>query len=348
MKKIITFILTLVISMQMIVFAENGTNWSFDNGVLTIWGNGEMENYSGSTNRPWDNHIKDVKKLVIKDGITSVGDWSFANLAALEEIQFPDSLKIIGERAFYNCSNISFIKLPKGLETVKNGAFNSCIGTVRVSLPDGLLRIGNSAFMNLPKVTVMTIPESVEHIGMWAFMGCTSLKQIYFEGDIPQYIGESCLGDIHSDYVIYYSVQFEDSWRGFEKVKKEKIIAYEPEERIPVYFNNSEICFDLDPIIINGRTLVPMRGVFEALGAVVTWNGETETVTAQKGETTITVQIDADIMRKNNQIISLDVPAKLYFNTTFVPVRAVSEALEALVTWDNNERAVYIEIEPNA
>ena len=348
MKRIIIFLLTLAIAMQTVVFAEDTVNWNFENGVLTVWGSGEMENYSNSTKRPWDNHIKDAKKLVIKEGVTSIGAWSFTNFQALEEIQFPDSLKIIGERAFYNCSNISYIKLPKELKTIENGAFNSCTGAVRVSLPDGLEKIGNSAFMNLPRVPVMTIPQSVEYIGMWAFMGCTSLEQLYFEGDVPQYIGDFCLGDIYPDYVLYYSVGFGDSWKEFKKVKEEKIMAYDPEERIPVYLNNSEICFDIDPIIIDGRTLVPLRDVFEALGAVVAWNGETETATAKKGETIITIQIGADTMRKNNQIISLDVPAKLYYNRTFVPVRAVSEALEALVTWENDERAVYIKIDPNA
>ena len=344
MKKIIIFMITFAISMQMVVLAENGVKWSFDNGVLTVWGNAEMENYEKSSERPWDKHTKDVKKLIIKDGVTSVGNWSFADFESLEEIEFPNSLKTIGERAFYNCSSISYIKLPKGLKTIENGAFNSCIGVVRVSLPEGLEKIGNSAFMNLPKVPVITIPQNVEHIGMWAFMGCTSLEQLYFEGDVPQYIGDFCLADIYDDYVLYYSVDYREDWQGFEKVEEKRVVAYNPKERIPVYLNNSEICFDLDPIIVEGRTLVPLRDVFEALGAVVTWSGETETATAKKGEITVTVQIDSDIMRKNNQIISLDVPAKLYMNRTFVPVRAVSEALEALVKWDNNERAVYIEI----
>ncbi len=344
MKKIIIFILTFVISMQTVVIAENGVSWSFENGVLTMWGNCEMENYSNSSKRPWDKHIKEVKKLIIKEGVTSVGDWSFANFEALEEVQFPNSLNTIGQRAFYNCSNISYIKLPKGLKTIENGAFNSCIGAVRVSIPEGLEKIGNSAFMNLPKVPVITIPQGVEHIGMWAFMGCTSLEQLYFEGDVPQYIGDFCLADIHDDYVLYYSVDHGADWQEFKKVGEERIFWYNPKERIPVYLNNSEICFDIDPIIIDGRTLVPLRDVFEALGAVVTWNGETETATAQKGEIIVTVQIGADTMRKNNQIISIDVPAKLYHDRTFVPVRAVSEALEALVKWDNNERAVYIEM----
>lgn len=199
--------------------------------------------------------------------------------------------------------------------------------------------------MNLPKLTVVTIPEKVEYIGMWAFMGCTSLKQFFIECDIPEYVGGSCFADIDENYTLYIAEKYEDDWLSFEGVKPEKMLVYYPEQRIPVYLNNSEICFELDPIIVNGRTLVPMRAVFEALGADVDWDGGTKTVTAKKGDLTVVVQIDSETMRKNNQIISLESPATLYYGTTLVPVRAVSEAFGARVSWNGTERAVYIEME---
>ncbi len=342
--RLIATLIALILPSHSLVLADNEVNWSYDSGVLTVWGNADMTDYLNNSQRPWEKHLKDVKKLVIKEGITSVGDWSFAKFEALEELELPSSLVSIGERAFYNCSNISYINLPDGLKTIENGAFNSCKGAVRVRLPETLETIGDSAFMNLPNVPVITIPESVENIGMWAFMGCTSLEQLYFEGDVPENIGEYCLADIYSDFMLYYSIEHRNDWLEFDKIKKENLMAYYPEDRIPVYLNNSEICFDIDPIIVNGRTLVPMRAVFEALGAVVTWDGEHETATATRGGTSVSVQIGADIMRKNNQIISLDAPAMLYLNRTLVPVRAVSEAFDAFVDWSNEERAVYIEI----
>ena len=341
-NRLIIAILMVAMSLQFAVFAEE--NWSFDDGVLTVWGNALEKDYDSKLERPWEKYKNETKKLIIKEGITSVGDWSFAKFDALEEIQFPNTLETIGERAFYNCSAVSYINLPEGLKTIENGAFNSCIGTVRVTLSDTLEKIGDSAFMNLPKVPVLTVPESVEHIGMWAFMGCISLEQLYFEGDVPEHIGNFCLADIYDDYMLYYSAEHREDWLSFDKVEEDKMMAYYPSERIPVYINNTELCFDIDPIIVDGRTLVPMRDVFEALGATVTWSGEHETATAKKGETTVTVQIGADTMRKNNQIISLDVPAMLHLNRTLVPVRAVSEAFSAKVQWDNEERAVYIEI----
>lgn len=336
------FVLTiLIMSIQPMVFAEDG--WSYDNGTLTVWK--DTVDYQSNSKRPWEDYTNYINKLVIKDEVTSIGDWGFSNLKNLKTVEFSQNLKIIGERAFYNCESLTYINLPEGLKTIENGAFNSCKGVVRISLPESLEKIGDSAFMNLPKVTVLTVPESVEHIGMWAFMGCTSLEQLYFEGDVPEYIGNFCIVDIHEYYTFYYSAHHRDSWLEFDKVAEEKLMAYYPEERIPVYINNSEICFDVDPVIVEGRTLVPMRDVFEALGAKVDWNGEYATATATKGNTTVSVQIDSDTMRKNNQIISLDVSAMLYLNRTFVPVRAVSEAFDAKVSWNNEERAVYIEIE---
>ena len=343
-NKLIAAVLLLTMSLQFAVFAELEVGWSFDNGVLTVWGNTDMADYKSDSKRPWDEYSKDTKKLVIKEGITSVGDWNFSKFSVLEEIEFPSTLKEIGERAFYNCSSISYIKLPNGIETIENGAFNSCVGAVRVDFPDTLEKIGDSAFMNLPKVPVITIPKSVEHIGVWAFMGCTSLEQLFFEGDVPEYIGDYSIADISENYVLYYNDEYYDDWFDFDMIKKEKMMSYILEDRIPVYLNNSEICFDIDPIIVNGRTLVPMRAVFEALGAVVEWDPEHEIVTAIKGDTTIVITINSDTMRKNNQIISLDAPARIYYDRTVVPVRAISEALDAVVKWNGEERAVYIEM----
>lgn len=344
-RKIFGLFIALIFSLQTLVFAEDNIKWSFDNGVLTVWGSGEMKDYQKTDKRPWEEHIKDTKKLIIKDGITSVGDWSFARFSGLEEIEFSNTVTLIGERAFYDCQSVDYINLPDSVKTIENGAFNSCKNVVRVKLPKTIEKIGDSAFMNLPDVPVVTIPASVNQIGMWAFMGCTSLEQIYFEGKLPDKMGNFCFSDVDENYMLYYNIEFRDDWKEFAEADDEHVMGYEPSNRIPVYLNNREICFYVDPVIIDGRTLVPMRDVFEALGAVVSWNGDTETATAQKGDITVQVQIGSDTIRKNNQIISVDVPARIIWNRTLVPVRAVSEAFESVVKWDSDERAVYIEID---
>ena len=127
---------------------------------------------------------------------------------------------------------------------------------------------------------------------------------------------------------------------------KEEIPSVQvPEGDISVFINGTRLEFDQPPIMENDRVLVPMRFIFESLGSVVTWEEETKTVTAVKGDTKIALQIGSDILYKNGEEIKLDVPAKLFNSRTLVPIRAVSESLEAVVDWNEKENAVIINFE---
>ena len=88
--------------------------------------------------------------------------------------------------------------------------------------------------------------------------------------------------------------------------------------------------------------IVPMRKIFEVLGASVDWSEETSTVTARKDKTEISLTIGSNIMLKNGKKIELDVPAKVINDRTLVPIRAVSEGLGARVEWDEENQAVWI------
>jgi len=115
------------------------------------------------------------------------------------------------------------------------------------------------------------------------------------------------------------------------------------EERIiKVFVDGKEIQFDVHPISENGRTLVPMRYIFEALGAEVNWIGEENRAIATKGDITVDITPGSDTMYRNDAPITLDVPAKAIDGRTLVPARAVSEALDAEVKWNPEEYTVYI------
>lgn len=109
-----------------------------------------------------------------------------------------------------------------------------------------------------------------------------------------------------------------------------------------VTVNGKTIMFDQPPIIENGRTLVPLRAIFEALDATVEWENATQTVTATKDGIVISVQIGNNIMTKNGTKIVLDVPAKLLNGRTLVPARAVAEAFGCNVDWNDALRQVII------
>lgn len=111
---------------------------------------------------------------------------------------------------------------------------------------------------------------------------------------------------------------------------------------ISVTVNGKAVNFDQPPIIVNDRTLVPVRAIFEVLGASVDWNNDTETVTSKRGNVTITLTIGSNIMYKNGTAITLDVPAQIVSDRTLVPVRAIAEAFDCNVDWNDNTQTVII------
>lgn len=92
-----------------------------------------------------------------------------------------------------------------------------------------------------------------------------------------------------------------------------------------------------------GITLVPLRGIFEALGANVTWDSGTKTVTATKDGTTVKLQLGRKTAHINDQLVALQVPGKIISGNTMVPLRFVSEALGASVNWDGSTQTVIID-----
>lgn len=111
---------------------------------------------------------------------------------------------------------------------------------------------------------------------------------------------------------------------------------------VTVYVNGTKLASDVDPIIENGRTLVPMRAIFEALGADVGWTEATKTATATKGSVTIEIAAGSSLMHKNGESVLLDVGAKIVASRMLVPARAVSEGLDAFVDWHPLQRRVVI------
>ncbi len=127
------------------------------------------------------------------------------------------------------------------------------------------------------------------------------------------------------------------------KVEPKPETPKEPEPvKAKVIINGKEQEFTQDPIIINGVTMVPMRGVFTSLGATVVWNQAAQTVTARKNDTVIELKVDSTIAKLNGVDIQLDQPLKNINGHTVVPIRFVSEALGARVSWDQATRTVEI------
>lgn len=111
---------------------------------------------------------------------------------------------------------------------------------------------------------------------------------------------------------------------------------------LKVMVNGEKVRFDVLPTSQNGRTLVPLRAIFEALGAEIEWDGETQTITATKDDLAVSLKIGSNSMTVNDQVKELEVPAQSIDGRTLVPVRAISEAFGCDVQWDGAKNAVVI------
>lgn len=99
---------------------------------------------------------------------------------------------------------------------------------------------------------------------------------------------------------------------------------------------------NVNPKILNNREMFPMREIFEASGAEVTWLGETQTVTVEKDSTKSTFQINSNIMQEGEKVVDLGTPVILYNNKTLIPVKAISEVLKKQIIWDQHKKIIYV------
>ena len=171
---------------------ENAS-WSFKDGVLTITGTGAMTNYS-SGSAPWYNIRSSIDKVVISDGITSVGNSAFYGCTALTDIDIPDSVTSIGSSAFYNCQKLDGVVIPDGVSVINSSTFYGCSSLTNIEIPDGVTSIGGSAFYNCTSLTSVDIPDGVTSIGGSAFYNCTSLQSVEIPDSVTS-IGNSAFNN---------------------------------------------------------------------------------------------------------------------------------------------------------
>ena len=117
-------------------------------------------------------------------------------------------------------------------------------------------------------------------------------------------------------------------------------------QNISVVIDGNTLISDVAPQNINGRTMVPMRSIFESLGATITWNAETKQAVAVKGDKRVTLTLNSATAYINGEAKTLESPAISYNGYTLVPARFVAEAFGANVTWDGDTKTVYITSTP--
>lgn len=121
-----------------------------------------------------------------------------------------------------------------------------------------------------------------------------------------------------------------------------------PARAVTVFLDGKQVSFEVAPVIENGRTLVPLRAIFEAMGAIVSWDDKTRTVTATKGSDYVVLPLNSTSPNVNGEEYALEVPAKIVKGRTLAPLRFVAEAFGGQVEWDQSNLKVAISTRANS
>ncbi|MGN1347741.1 MAG: leucine-rich repeat domain-containing protein, partial [Acutalibacteraceae bacterium] len=193
--------------------------YTFDSetGVMTVTGTGAMKNYSYSQ---FGNDNTEIKKLIIGEGITDIGDYCFARLTALTEIEFPSTLQTIKFYSFGFCSSLTELSFPDSVTTLYGSSFGYCSSLKKVTIGKGMKSISGSSFdttsmqsfnvdpenqyysaidgnlYNANGTTLIkycagkpesefTVPESVTNISAYAFSDCAKGKSALTKVILP-------------------------------------------------------------------------------------------------------------------------------------------------------------------
>lgn len=122
--------------------------WSFDQDTacMTISGNGKMDSWEEIDGLPWKHHLKRIRKVVVEDGITFVGDWAFSSCENLTDVVLAGTIEMLGVQCFSACTSLAFVAVPKGVQVIGAKAFRLCTALAEVYLPVTLTNIDMRAF----------------------------------------------------------------------------------------------------------------------------------------------------------------------------------------------------------
>ncbi len=190
------FILTLLCFPIAVNAATSGTwgdnvTWSLDNGTLTISGTGDMYNSDMFDSTPWYGSLSSIKKVVIEQGVTSVGDYAFQECANLTSVTIPDSVTSIGDGAFYYCSGLTSVTIPDTVTSIGTDAFyGSGYYNNSTNWIDGILYIDNCLINAKQEIRQCSIKNNCRLIAASAFFGCYNLTSITIPAAVTS-IGEN-------------------------------------------------------------------------------------------------------------------------------------------------------------
>ncbi|MBQ2967727.1 MAG: leucine-rich repeat protein [Clostridia bacterium] len=265
---------------------------------------------------------KKLEKVTLGYGTPGVPGGTFNGCISLKEVNLPNTVTYIDNSlsggAFEECSALKSIILPTSLKIIESGAFRET-GLAEVIIPYGVEEISSGSFAYIPSLKSLYMPDTVKVMASDIIYDSDNCI-IYCAKD--SYVAETCKK---------YSISF--------------LTDKSVNSGITVLYNGTRVSFhtyDQNPELINDRTLVPLRAIFEAMDADVFWDDATSTVRAVRDGVVVEIAIGANVMHKNGETIPVDVPAQLINDRTMIPVRVIAEAFGAQVGWNDAGRVVLI------
>ena len=207
----------------------------------------------------------------------------------------------------------------------------------------GLIRGEYSSLWSIPENGLLTYKktDNGESIESYILIDNSVYgKKVYQSYDV---LYENNLNNFYKNSV---KLQFNNNIEDFSTIesyfKNKKSVGY-IQQFVKVYVNGKLLCFDYNPIILNDRTLVPVRQIFEEFGAHVEWIEATNTVKVLVGNKEIKLTVDKNEMYVNDKMIWLDVPPVFNGESVVVPVRVIAETLNCSVNWDETNFRIDIQ-----
>ncbi len=217
---------------------DSSLTWTLmDNGTLTISGEGEIAYYDNPSHMnpdlpPWYDYREDIKRVVIDEGVTGIGDYAFSEHTNLALVTISGSVTYVKNEAFFGCCRLTAIQvddanpdycsqggvlfskdktvlctcpgglrgeytIPEGVTDIQEKAFYRCAGLTAVAIPDAVTSIGHSAFKNCTALTSVNIPDGVTSIETYTFSDCSSLTSVNIPDGVTS-IGEYAFSDCTS------------------------------------------------------------------------------------------------------------------------------------------------------
>ena len=171
----------------------------YDDYTLRIFGKGAMYNYNYIytpqrmySDAPWSSWDSKIKSVVVEDGVTRIGAYSFYMFTSLTEVNIPNTITSIGREAFSNCTVLKKIDIPNSVTSIGAYAFWHCGSLAEVNIPDDIETIDEGVFCECSSLAHIDIPNSVTSIGRFAFSGC-SLTEVIIPDSVTS-IGECAFG----------------------------------------------------------------------------------------------------------------------------------------------------------